>query len=64
MILRAGHPSFPDLIVPGSPLKHAGSAAVPDTRAPAPRRAYRRVLSTLLGYDSERLTALRRRSII
>jgi CoA:oxalate CoA-transferase len=64
MILRAGHPSFPDLIVPGSPLKHTGSTAVPDTRAPALGEHTDAVLSTLLGYDSERLTALRRRSII
>jgi CoA:oxalate CoA-transferase len=64
MILRAGHPAFPDLIVPGSPLKHAGSTAVPATRAPALGEHTDAVLGTLLGYDSERLTALRRRSII
>jgi len=64
MILRAAHPSYPDLIVPGSPLKRAGSPAEPDTRAPALGEHTDAVLGALLGYDSKRLADLRSRSII
>jgi len=64
MILRAGHPSFPGLIVPGSPLKSAGSTAEPDTHAPALGEHTDGVLGALLGYDSERLADLRSRRII
>jgi len=64
MILRAAHPSYLDLIVPGSPLKRAGSAAEPDTRAPALGEHTDAVLGTLPGYDSKRLADLRSRSII
>ncbi len=35
MILRADHPDFDGLIVPGSPLKIAGAGEVPNTRTPA-----------------------------
>jgi CoA:oxalate CoA-transferase len=64
MVLRAEHPSFADLIVPGSPLKRSGSTAAPNTRAPALGEHTDSVLGGLLGYDSERLAELRRRSII
>ncbi len=64
MILRAAHPSFPNLIVPGSPLKVSGSAAEPDTRAPMLGEHTDAVLGALPGYDSNRLADLRRRCII
>ncbi|HYB90010.1 MAG TPA: CoA transferase [Candidatus Binataceae bacterium] len=64
MILRADHPDFADLIVPGSPLKSTGSAATVNTRAPRLGEDTDSVLGGLLGYDSSRLSELRRRSII
>jgi len=64
MILRAEHPSFSGLLVPGSPLKSTGSDAVPNTRAPRLGEHTEQVLSGLLGYDSERLTKLRHGGII
>ncbi|MGH7813663.1 MAG: CaiB/BaiF CoA transferase family protein [Candidatus Binataceae bacterium] len=64
MILRAAHESFGDLIVPGSPLKTAGDSATPATRAPRLGEDTDSVLSELLGYDSARISELRRKSII
>jgi crotonobetainyl-CoA:carnitine CoA-transferase CaiB-like acyl-CoA transferase len=64
MILHADLPGFDGLIVPGSPLKNAGSYAEPPTRAPALGAQTDEVLARLLGYDSARLSELRRRSII
>jgi crotonobetainyl-CoA:carnitine CoA-transferase CaiB-like acyl-CoA transferase len=64
MILRAAHPSFDGLIVPGSPLKRTGSSAIPGTRAPRLGEHTDSVLGTLLGYSRERLVDLRRRSVI
>ena len=64
MILRADHPSFAELIVPGSPLKTAGSTAEPATHAPALGENTDRVLADILGYDAERLRELRDRKII
>ncbi len=64
MILHAEHPTFPGLIVPGSPLKSTGSDAVPNTRAPQLGEHTAQVLGGLLGYDSERLGKLRREGII
>jgi CoA:oxalate CoA-transferase len=64
MILRADVAGFDGLIVPGSPLKSRGSAAVPQTRAPALGAHTDAVLERLLGYGESRLSDLRRRSII
>jgi CoA:oxalate CoA-transferase len=64
MILHADVPGYDRLIVPGSPLKIAGSSARPDTRAPALGADTDKVLTSLLGYDSKRLSELRQRSII
>ena len=64
MILHAEHPTFSGLIVPGSPLKTSGGDAVPATRAPSLGESTDQVLGAILGYDSLRLSELRRRSII
>ncbi len=64
MILHADVPGYDGLIVPGSPLKLTGSVATPDTRAPALGEDTDEVLTSLLGYDSKRLSELRQRSII
>jgi crotonobetainyl-CoA:carnitine CoA-transferase CaiB-like acyl-CoA transferase len=64
MILRADHPTFDRLIVPGSPLKSTGSGAAPNTRAPRLGEHTDEVLGRILGYDSARLSELRRRRII
>ena len=66
MILHAEHPEFDGLIVPGSPLKtvSVGDEDVPSTRAPRLGESTDEVLSSVLGYDSLRLSELRRRSII
>jgi crotonobetainyl-CoA:carnitine CoA-transferase CaiB-like acyl-CoA transferase len=64
MILRAEHPDYDGLIVPGSPLKTAGSRAAPDTRAPDLGADTDEVLARVLGCDEARLSELRRRSII
>jgi len=64
MLLRADHPGYSDLVVPGTPFKTAGSSAAPDTRSPALGEHTDEVLTRVLGYDSSRLSELRRRSII
>ena len=64
MILHADHSEFDGLIVPGSPLKSAGDTDIPSTRAPRLGENTDEVLSSVLGYDSLRLSELRRRSII
>jgi len=64
MILRAEHPSYTGLLVPGSPLKVTAETSTPSTRAPALGEDTDDVLAGLLGYDSSRLSELRRRSII
>jgi len=64
MILHAEHPEFDGLIVPGSPLKAAGDNGIPATRAPLLSEGTDEVLTDILGYDSFRLSELRRRSII
>jgi len=64
MILHAEHPEFAGLIVPGSPLKAAGDNGIPATRAPVLSEGTDEVLTDILGYDSFRLSELRRRSII
>jgi len=64
MILHAEHPEFDGLIVPGSPLKAAGDNGIPATRAPVLSEGTDEVLTDILGYDSLRLSELRRRSII
>ena len=64
MILRADHPNFDRLIVPGSPLKTAGVNGTPNTRSPDLGEHTDKVLGTLLGYDAARLAELRARSII
>ena len=64
MILHADHPTFDDLIVPGSPLKTAGAGGSPDTRAPSLGEHNEEVYRRLLGYDPERLADLRARQII
>ncbi len=64
MILRAGHPAFDGLIVPGSPLKTAGVSARPDTHAPALGEHTEAVLARILGYDAARIAELRAQQII
>ncbi len=64
MILRAEHSTFDGLIVPGSPIKSAGDKDIPSTVAPRLGESTDEVLSEVLGYDSLRLSELRRRSII
>jgi CoA:oxalate CoA-transferase len=64
MILHAAHPSFDQLIVPGSPLKTAGVVAVPDTRSPDLGEHTASVLESLLGYDAARIAELRAQKII
>src|SRR5581483_3012066 len=64
MILRADHPAFDGLIVPGSPLRNAGSNAEPDTRSPALGEHTERVLREVAGYDLAHIADLRRRGII
>ncbi len=64
MILHAEHREFDGLIVPGSPLKSAGNTDIPSTRAPRLGESTDEVLAEVLGYDSLRLSELRRRSII
>ena len=64
MILHAEHPEFDGLIVPGSPLKSAGDTDIPSTRSPRLGESTDEVLSSVLGYDTLRLSELRKRSII
>ncbi|HXW85288.1 MAG TPA: CaiB/BaiF CoA-transferase family protein [Candidatus Binataceae bacterium] len=64
MILSAQHPEFRGLLVPGSPVKTAGSTAEPNTRAPTLGENTEEVLARLLGYDSARIAELRNRNII
>ena len=64
MILHADHPSFEELIVPGTPLRNPDSTATPDTRAPKLGEHTDEVLATLLGLDKTHLADLRARSII
>jgi CoA:oxalate CoA-transferase len=64
MILHADHPAFDGLIVPGSPLKTAGAAGAPATRAPDLGEHTDAVLGRLLGYDAGRLAELRAKQII
>ena len=64
MILRADHPGYKELIVPGSPFKISGSTATPPTHAPSLGENTDDVLGRVLGYDSLRLSELRKRSII
>jgi len=64
MILRANHPTFSDLIVPGSPLKTVGGDGTPDTRSPNLGEHNEEVYRRLLGFDAERLAELRAREII
>jgi CoA:oxalate CoA-transferase len=64
MVLHADHPAFDGLIVPGSPLKTAGVASAPATRAPDLGEHTDAVLGRLLGYDAGRLAELRAKHII
>ncbi len=64
MILHADHPSYEDLLVPGTPLRNPDSVATPDTRAPKLGEHTDEVLARLLGLDESRLADLRSRSII
>jgi CoA:oxalate CoA-transferase len=64
MILKADHPTFDGLIVPGSPLKTVGDDEIPDTRAPALGADTDEVLGSLLKIGQERLTELRQSGII
>jgi CoA:oxalate CoA-transferase len=64
MILHADHPAFANLIVPGSPLKTAGVASTPNTRAPQLGEHTDEILSQILGYDSKRIDDLRSRKVI
>jgi CoA:oxalate CoA-transferase len=64
MILQAKHPAFDGLLVPGSPIKTAGVAVAPHTRAPDLGEHTDEVLKRLLGYDSAQLADLRAKQII
>ncbi len=64
MILRADHPVFHDLIVPGSPLKTACIRGAPATRAPSLGENTEQVLQQLLGYSPEQIAELRAKQII
>jgi crotonobetainyl-CoA:carnitine CoA-transferase CaiB-like acyl-CoA transferase len=64
MILHAAHPSFDRLVVPGSPLKTAGVAGVPETRSPDLGEHTESVLNSMLGYDAARIEQLRAQKII
>jgi CoA:oxalate CoA-transferase len=64
MILQADHPAFAGLIVPGSPLKTAGVASTPNTRAPQLGEHTDEILTRILGYDSTHLASLRARQVI
>jgi crotonobetainyl-CoA:carnitine CoA-transferase CaiB-like acyl-CoA transferase len=64
MLLRADHPTYKNLIVPGTPLRNPDSTAIPDTRAPALGEHTDEVLGGLLGIEPAHLTELRKRSII
>jgi CoA:oxalate CoA-transferase len=64
MILHAAHPKFDRLIVPGSPLKTAGTIGVPETRSPDLGEHTESVLAAILGYDSARIAQLRSKEII
>src|SRR6185437_5145692 len=52
MLLRAEHPQFDRLIVPGSPLKAVGVAGAPSTRAPQLGEHTDEVIARLLGYSA------------
>jgi CoA:oxalate CoA-transferase len=64
MVLPAEHPTYKDLLVPGSPLKSAGDDRPTPTRAPALGEHTEAVLQDLLGYDQARMADLRARGII
>lgn len=64
MILKADHPAYHDLIVPGTPLRNPDSTARPNTRAPKLGEHTDQVLGALLGISPARLANLRSRSII
>jgi CoA:oxalate CoA-transferase len=64
MILHADHSKFDGLIVPGSPLKSAGDTDIPATRAPQLGESTDEVLTRILGYETSRLSDLRKRGII
>ncbi|HYA35502.1 MAG TPA: CaiB/BaiF CoA-transferase family protein [Candidatus Binataceae bacterium] len=64
MILRADHPTFDNLIVPGTPLRNPGSTATPDTRAPRLGEHTEEVLSSVAGVSSSDIAELRARGII
>jgi CoA:oxalate CoA-transferase len=64
MILHADHPAFANLIVPGSPLKTAGVASTPNTRAPQLGEHTNEILAQVLGYDSARIAELRALKVI
>ena len=64
MILPADHPTYPGLLVPGSPLKSACDDRPPSTRAPALGEHTEAVLQNLLGFDRSRMADLRARGII
>ncbi len=64
MILRADHPTYDAMIVPGTPLKTAGNAAVPSTRAPSLGEHTGEVLGALLNFDAARIAELKSRGII
>jgi CoA:oxalate CoA-transferase len=64
MILHAQHSQYDGLIVPGSPLKCAGDTDIPATRAPQLGESTDEVLTQILGYETSRLSDLRKRGII
>ncbi len=64
MILRADHPTYKDLIVPGTPLRNPDTTALPQTRAPKLGEHADEVLGGLLGVSRPRMAELRTRNVI
>ncbi len=64
MILRADHPTYKDLIVPGTPLRNPDTTALPQTRAPKLGEHTDEVLGGLLGVGRPRMAELRTRNVI
>jgi crotonobetainyl-CoA:carnitine CoA-transferase CaiB-like acyl-CoA transferase len=64
MLLNAEHPTFPNLLVPGSPLKTVGAGGSPNTHAPSLGEHTEDILARLLGYDAAHVAELRAKQVI